>query len=669
MKKKRAWKFWTGRTLLTLVILGGLWLTNLIWFKPFNINHFYEKVFVELVLDSPEITTQLGIPIVYDWTKDELDDISDTKKWEKFNQAKENYETLLSYDFDSQSPEKQLNTKILKYYMEVGYYLDIGLQGEQFLYHDYPVKQVDGLQSQLPSLLESYHKLKSESDIKAYISRLSKFDTKFSQLIESLKIRESKGIIAPKFINAIVLDEMKVFIGQQKDSLANSNVDISSAVTSNILYVNFETKVDAIADISQEQKAAYKRQVEEAIEQTVFPAYQSLIDFMEKLNLSATDDAGAWKLPDGDKYYRFMLKVNTSTDLNPEELYNLGLSEVARIKEEMNTILEAEGYADSTKTIGEIVQKLNKEERFLYPDNDAGREMIIAEYNSILEEVKEGLGEAFDMTPKAGLEVKRVPPFKEEGTPFAYYEGPALDGSKGGVFFTNLRSPKDIVKFGMKTLAYHEGIPGHHFQIAIQNELKGLPTFRTVIPFTAYMEGWALYTEQLAWELGFYENDPFGNLGRLQAEMFRAVRLVVDVGMHYKKWTREEAIGFMIANTGIPTNEVISEINRYVVIPGQACAYKVGMMKILELREKAKQELGSRFDLKEFHNAVLQNGAVPLDILEEIINDYIKVTLENGDVKYNLKSNSLSGNTEVLETGRKITGVFGLKWETKMIDN
>jgi uncharacterized protein (DUF885 family) len=183
----------------------------------------------------------------------------------------------------------------------------------------------------------------------------------------------------------------------------------------------------------------------------------------------------------------------------------------------------------------------------------------------------------------------------------------------------------------MKTLAYHEGIPGHHFQIAIQNELKGLPTFRTVIPFIAYMEGWALYTEQLAWELGFYENDPFGNLGRLQAEMFRAVRLVVDVGMHYKRWTREEAIGFMIANTGIPTNEVISEINRYVVIPGQACAYKVGMMKILELREKAKQELGSRFDLKEFHNAVLQNGAVPLDILEELINDYIKVTLGNGN--------------------------------------
>lgn len=524
MTKKRTWKFWTVRTLLAFLILGGLWLTNLIWFRPFNINHFYEKALIQGVKGSPETITALGIPVLYDMTKDELDDISDAKKWENFNQAKEYYETLLSYDFASQSPENQLNTKILKYYTEVGYFLAIGVQGEPFLYHDYPVKQVDGLQSQLPSLLESSHKLKTESDIEAYISRLSKFDIKFSQLIESLKIRESKGIIPPKFINTIVLDEMKGFIGQQKDSLANSTVDIASAVTSNILYVNFETKVDSIADISQEQKAAFKKQVAEAIEQTVFPAYQSLIDYMEKLNLSATDDAGAWKLPNGDEYYRFMLKVNTSTDLNPEGLYNLGLSEVARIKKEMNTILEAEGYADSTKTIGEIIQKLNKEERFLFPDNEEGREMLIAEYNRILDDINQGLGDAFDISPKAGLEVKRVPPFKEEGSPLAYYERPALDGSKGGAFFINLRNPGEITKFGMKTLAYHEGIPGHHFQVAIQNELKGLPTFRNVLPFVAYGEGWALYTERLAWELGFYENDPFGNLGRLQAEMFRSVR-------------------------------------------------------------------------------------------------------------------------------------------------
>lgn len=249
--------------------------------------------------------------------------------------------------------------------------------------------------------------------------------------------------------------------------------------------------------------------------------------------------------------------------------------------------------------------------------------MVIEEYNRILAEINANLDEAFDIRPKAGLEVKRVPEFKEEGSPGAYYNQPAMDGSRGGVFYANLRNVHESVKFGMKTLAYHEGIPGHHFQIAIQSELEGVPVFRTLGIFTAYVEGWALYSEQLAWELGFYENDPFGNLGRLQAEMFRAVRLVVDTGIHYKKWTREEAIDYMVANTGMTTTEVTTEIERYIVMPGQACAYKIGMLKILELREKAKLALGENFHLREFHNVVLKNGAVPLDILEELVDEYI----------------------------------------------
>lgn len=238
-------------------------------------------------------------------------------------------------------------------------------------------------------------------------------------------------------------------------------------------------------------------------------------------------------------------------------------------------------------------------------------------------DISNNLDDAFDVRPKAPLEVKRVPEFKEEGSPGAYYERPPMDGSKGGIFYANLRDVSETVKFGMKTLAYHEGVPGHHFQIAIQSELEDVPIFRTFGLFTAFIEGWALYSEQLAWELGFYENDPFGNLGRLQGEMMRAVRLVVDTGLHYKKWTREEAIDYMVANTGMTTTEVTTEIERYIVMPGQACAYKIGMMKILELREKAKKEMGDKFDLKQFHNVVLKNGAVPLDILEELIDEYI----------------------------------------------
>jgi uncharacterized protein (DUF885 family) len=611
--KKHNWKFYTSRTLLVLFILGGLWLTNLIWFKPFNINHFYDKIFIELALDSPETTTQLGIPVIYDMYKDDLDDISPAKQLESFNKTKADYETLMSYNFENQSAENQLNTKIL------GFFVKGIIDGEPFLNYDYPVNQMFGVQSSLPSLMESYHKLNDKSDMEAYISRLSKFDTKFNQLIENLKISEAKGIIPPKFIIKIVLDEMNGFVGSTLDKEL-------SATQSNILYTNFETKVDQLADISKEEKANFKKQVASEIETTVFPAYKKLIAYFENVNKKATNDAGVWKFPNGDAYYRYQLKQNTTLDLDPEAVHQIGLSEVARIKTEMNAILSSEGYADSTKTLGEIIQKLNTEERFLYPNTDEGRQQILDDYARIIEDISAKLDDAFNVRPKAGIEVKRVPEFKEEGTAFAYYERPAMDGTRGGVFYANLGNTDNTVKFAMKTLAYHEGVPGHHFQIAIASELQGLPMFRGVIPFTSYIEGWALYTEQLAWELGFYENDPFGNLGRLQAEMFRAVRLVVDTGIHHKKWTREEAIDYMIANTGLTTGEVTSDIDRYIVIPGQACAYKIGMMKILELRAHAKTELGDRFDLGDFHDVVLKNGGVPLGVLEEMVQIYIDKT-------------------------------------------
>lgn len=622
MAKKRTWKFWTLRTLLAIFLIGSFWLTNLIWFRPFNIKHFYDKVFVELALDSPELVTAMGIPVLYDWSKDDLDDISDVKQWESFNKIKEDYKTLMSYDFETQSKTNQLNTKILAFYLE-GLIAD-----EPYFYYGYPVNQMGGIQNELPSLMENSHKLKKKSDAEAYISRLSKFDTKFEQLIENLKIRERKGVIPPKFVIQRVVDEMKGFIGHRNSSVKNTDT-LLSPVKSNILFTNFELKIKKLEELSTKEKNDYKKQVEEEIRTTVFGAYQKLIDYFEQLYKKATTDDGVWKFPNGDAYYRHQLKQRTTTNLHPEEIHQIGLSEVARIKSEMQAILFTEGYTDSSKTLGATIQELNKEERFLFPNNDKGRDMILDEYNRILSEISAGLDHAFDIRPKAGLEVKRVPKFKEEGAAGAYYNSPAMDGSRGGRFYANLRNVHETVKFGMKTLAYHEGVPGHHFQIAIQSELQGVPIFRTIGLFTAYVEGWALYSEQLAWELGFYKNDPFGNLGRLQAEMFRAVRLVVDTGIHYKKWTREEAIDYMVENTGMTTTEVITEIERYIVWPGQACAYKIGMMKILEVRTKAKKALGDRFELKEFHNVVLKNGAVPLEVLDEIIENYIDKTLSD----------------------------------------
>lgn len=617
MIKKRTWKFWTGRSILLLLAIGIIWSVNLIWFKPFSIRMFYDKVFVELAISSPELVTQLGIPVLYDMYKDELSDASDKANWEDFENIKTNYTTLLSYDFESQSPENKLNTKILSWFLKDQ------VDSEKYFYYGYPVNQMFGVQSSLPSMMESAHRLEDASDVEAYISRLSKFGVKFDQVLEGLRISEEKGIIPPKFVIDRVLSEMTGFIGQKESTDINVEVIDEDPVKKNILFANFNSKIDEIEELSGEQKTAYKLRVENEIRTTVFSAYGNLITYFQNLNSKATNEDGVWKFPDGANYYQYQLKSNTTTDYTPEEVHQIGLAEVSRIKTEMLEILNQEGYSDTTKTIGALIQGVNKEERFLFQNNDNGRTEVIARYNEILDEINGNLDNAFDVRPKAGLEVKRVPEFKEEGSAGAYYNAPAMDGSRGGVFYANLRDVSEVVKFGMKTLAYHEGIPGHHFQIAIQSELEGVPIFRTIGLFTAYVEGWALYSERLAWELGMYENDPFGNLGRLQAEMFRAVRLVVDTGIHYKHWTREEAIIYMVANTGMPTGEVVTEIERYIVMPGQACAYKIGMIKILELRENAKVSLGDKFDLREFHNVVLKNGAVPLNILEELIDEYI----------------------------------------------
>ena len=616
MAKKKTVLRWVGRSFLVLFLIGAIWVVNLIWFKPFNIRHFYDRVFLEVAISNPELVTSMGIPVLYDFTKDELANVSDEKQWEDFNRVKANLATLRSYDFDRQSEENQLNTKILEWFLAKQ------VEGEPYFYYGYPVNQMFGVQSNLPSMMENSHKLRNESDIEAYISRLSKFDTKFRQVLEGLRKREEKGIIPPTFIIDKVLDEMKGFTGQIEETEITKEMN-PDPVRRNILFTNLKKKIEEIEDLPEEEKNEFLSKAEEEIRNTVFPAYQLLIDYFEELDEKATRKAGVWKFENGDDFYAYQLSQNTTTDLTPEEVHQIGLSEVKRIKKEMWDILISQGYTDTTKALGEVIQSLNKEERFLFPDNNQGRKMILDEYNRILDEISAGLDDAFDVRPEAGLEVRRVPEFKEEGSAGAYYNRPAMDGSRGGIFYANLRDVHETVKFGMKTLAYHEGIPGHHFQIAIQAELDGVPVFRTIGLFTAYIEGWALYAERLAWELGFYDNDPFGNLGRLQAEMFRAVRLVVDTGIHFKKWTREEAIEYMVANTGMTTSEVTTEIERYIVMPGQACAYKIGMLKILELREKAKKELGDKFELKDFHNVVLKNGAVPLNILEEIVEDYI----------------------------------------------
>ncbi|MEO0975054.1 MAG: DUF885 domain-containing protein, partial [Pseudomonadota bacterium] len=353
----------------------------------------------------------------------------------------------------------------------------------------------------------------------------------------------------------------------------------------------------------------------------VYPAYQGYIDYFTTLQAKATPDAGVWKLPDGDAYYNYMLRQSTTTQLTADEIHQRGLEQVERIQQEMLTILQGEGF-DTSEGFTTAMDAVAADERFYYPDSQAGRDQILADYTAIIEQIEAGLGEAFYGSPEASVEVRRMPAFSEKTSPGAYYNSPSTDGSRPGIFYANLYDIRATPTYSMRTLAYHEAVPGHHYQIATAMELEGVPEFRKQVGFTAYSEGWALYAERLAYELGF-QQDPFDNLGRLQAELFRAVRLVVDTGIHAQRWTREQAIDYMRRNTGIAESDVVSEIERYIVWPGQATAYMVGMMEILALRDEARAALGERFDLRDFHRVVLENGAVPLHVLRDLVEDYI----------------------------------------------
>ncbi|WP_299977769.1 DUF885 domain-containing protein [uncultured Pseudoteredinibacter sp.] len=587
--------------LLSIIILGGSFAAHEWYAKPFFINNFFNREILKQALKSPEMLSQLHMleNIGIRGHNSKLDDDSIAAGDAMIADLKAAKAVLDEYAVEDLSEAEQLSKAIADYLFAS---MD---DFERYRFHNYPVNQLFGAQNGYPSFMESTHEIKIAEDAENYISRLTAVGKKFDQVLEGLKEREKRNILPPRFVVDRVLEEMNNFVG--------------TAPKENILYTNLEKKSAEIEGYDNSQVLA---DAEKAIQADVYPAYQKLIDYFTALRDKTTEDDGFWKLPEGEGAYKAALRLFTTTDLTADEIHNIGLSEVARIQAEILAILAGEGY-DVSAGFSAAIDEMASKEEFYYPDTDEGREQIIADYQVILNEIDKGLGQAFSLRPDTGVEVKRIPAFKEKTAPGAYYQPPAIDGSRPGQFFANLYDIKATPKYSMRTLAYHEGIPGHHFQVAIAMQLEGMPLFRRFSPFTAYVEGWALYAEQVAWEMGF-QKDPFDNIGRLQAELFRAVRLVVDTGIHAKRWTRQEAIDYMIANTGMAESDVVSEIERYIVMPGQATSYKIGMMKILELREKAKTALGDKFNLSDFHDVVLKNGAVPLDILEQLVDEYIQ---------------------------------------------
>ena len=595
----KLWKKVTLGTVALLLLALALFLVPTLWGKPWSINHFYARVFLEFMLDRPQLLSQMRIleQFGFELHNDDLDDYSVAATLRRQERLEENLRMLRRYD--PGTGEDRLSHEVLSWFLQ-----DL-VDGSPWVFHDYPVNQNAGFQSALPDFLVTTHHLGDAGDARDYNRRLARIGVAVDQMIDALRYRERRGIMPPRFVIVRVLEQMRELI--------------APPAAESVLVKHLAESLAALDDIDAAERAERVAEATRLVEQVVYPAYRRLIDHHAALEPQASTDDGIWKLPDGEACYAHRLRSFTTTDMSAEEIHQIGLREVARIRGEMQAILTELGLP--AEDFAAAMEALNADPRLSFPDTEEARREILERYRRIIAEVDGGVDAFLARRPTAKVTVEPVPEFMQATAPAAYCYPPAMDGSRPGVFFVNLRQPTDIRRFDMRTLAYHEAIPGHHLQHAVAMELVGLPFFRRVVPFTAYSEGWALYAEQLAAELG-YEADPYDRLGFLTAQIFRAVRLVVDTGIHHQRWTREQAIDYMAANTGMPESEVIAEVERYIVDPGQACAYMVGFLELMRLRDEARAALGDEFDLREFHRVVLGQGALPLELLRDVVEQW-----------------------------------------------
>ncbi len=595
--------------LLLLVVVGGAGFAYVfVWTYPLKFNWLLDRQAVSYVIGHPEAMTEIGVidGSWVDFHSGKLDPYSLDERAATFARVHGNEAEIKGWDRAKLGPQEQLSYDI------VLWTYDRALDDEKYPWLGannslYPINPAFGIQKELPNFLLSSHPIKNALLARHYVERLRAMGPLLDAVTADVDRQAKLGVIPPDFIVDGSIDQMKALIAPapEKNALVTNLADKTAK-----LGMDADARKQLLGDAAA------------VVKDVVYPAYARMIAEEQALRLRATHDAGLWRLKGGSEYYADQLKLLTSTDMTPDEIHAYGLSEVARISAEADGVLKSIGMSDGT--VGERLDKLMADPRFLYTNNDAGRAQMLAHYKQLLGHVRALLPRYFEKLPKAELDVQRVPVFAEKGSAGAYYEPPSLDGGRPGVFFANLRNVGETPMWAMPTLAYHEGIPGHHMQIATAMEVQGLPLLRRFQFLPAFSEGWALYSEHLAKDIGLYEGDPYGDLGRLQAELFRATRLVVDTGMHAKHWSREQAIAYMQSTTGMAPSDVTAEIERYVVWPGQACAYKIGMKTILELREKAKAELGPKFDLKEFHALVLENGAMPLWTLQRNVDRWIK---------------------------------------------
>ena len=559
-----------------------------------------EGFFQRQLDDSPEYVTSLGLDKgARAAAKAKLDGYTKAEQARQLAEDKASLASLRKLDRAALSPGQQLNYDIVVYIFE-----QVTRGGSKYpygrssaYYVPYSICQLSGPHYAIPDFLDSQHVIETRDDADAYIARLREFARTLDEATRFQQDDVRYGAFAPDFCLDLTLSQLKAL----RDQPVAQTVLVQSVIR--------RTKEKGIA-------GDWGVEAEKIVAQEVFPALDRQISLVTGLRKAAVHDAGCWRLPQGDAYYADALVNATTTTLTPDEVHQMGLDQVADISSQIDAILKKQGMTKGS--VGQRLVALNRDPKQLFPNTDAGRAELIGYINELVKVIEAKLPQAFATLPKASLEVKRVPPFIQDGAPNGYYNSAALDGSRGAIYYINLKDTAEWPRYGLPSLTYHEGVPGHHLQISLAQEAKDLPMIRRNAPFGAYIEGWALYAEQLADEMGVYDGDPVGRAGFLQSFLFRAVRLVVDSGIHHKRWSREQAIAYMGEKTGFAEGRSRREIDRYCVWPGQACSYKVGHMSWMKAREKAKAIRGAGFDIRQFHQ-VLLDGAMPLTILEKLI--------------------------------------------------
>lgn len=518
---------------------------------------------------------------------------------------------LKGFDRDALSGTAAITFDVLKNSYELGArrnQFDFGGATPYGSGSPYVVTQLSGAHLALPRLLQTQHPIDSKKNIEGYIARLGEFGRVFDEVGENIGADAALGVVPPYFA-----------IDGAMKSIAGIT---STPAAENPLVTTLASKMEKVEGLTDEERAAYGRQAASVVGEVVYPAYARLSTNLEALKEQAGADAGIWRLgEEGTAFYQLALNSYGAGGMTGDEIHDLGLAEVERITAEMDAILKAEGLAEGS--VSARFAQLAARPGMVYPNTDEGRETLLVDLNAQVQAVMAKAPQWFGTVPSQPVEVRRIPIYEQDSAPGGYYTGPTLDGSRPGIYWINLKDTRDWPKQSLPTLTYHEAVPGHHFQVSLQRAVTDLPLIRNMMGYSEFSEGWALYAEQVAAEMGMYDNDPIGNLGRLQSELFRAARLVVDSGLHAKHWTREQAIDYMEATTGDTRAAITREVERYAVWPGQACSYKLGMIRINRLRDKAEAELGDKFDIREFHDQVLLTGSMPLPVLEAKINRWI----------------------------------------------